>query len=81
MSTVTAPETAGGLPEAAAAAAPSGEARLFTSTLVLLSLGHFAVDFYGTAVATLQPVLSEHYGLTLTQAGFIGSSNPNRRWK
>jgi FSR family fosmidomycin resistance protein-like MFS transporter len=74
LSTVTAPEKAGVLSQAAAAAAPLGEARLFTSTLVLLSLGHFSVDFYATAVATLQPVLVEHYGLSLTQAGIIGGT-------
>ena len=73
LSTVTAPDSTR-VVSPAVAATPLGEARLFTSALVLLSLGHFAVDFYSTSVATLQPVLAEHYKLSLTQAGFISAT-------
>ena len=50
----------------------SPERKFVTSTLVLLSLAHFSVDFYSGSVATLQPVFAEHYSLSLTQAGLIG---------
>jgi MFS transporter, FSR family, fosmidomycin resistance protein len=74
LSTVTAPEKAGVVSQAAPAAAPFAEAKLLSSTLVLLSVGHFAVDFYSSSVATLQPALAERYGLSLTQAGLIGGA-------
>ncbi len=73
MSTVIVPGKAQ-VASPAVAAAPLSEGRLFTSALVLLSLGHFTVDFYSTSVATLQPVLAEHYKLSLTQAGFISAT-------
>ena len=47
-------------------------AKLVTSSLVVLCLAHFSVDFYAGAVSTLQPVLVERYGLTLTQVGTLG---------
>jgi len=73
LSTVTAPDSTR-VVSPSVAPTPLGKARLFTSALVLLSLGHFSVDFYSTAVATLQPVLAEHYRLSLTQAGFISAT-------
>ncbi|MCP5118641.1 MAG: MFS transporter [bacterium] len=47
-------------------------ARTGVFTLVLLSLGHFAVDMYSGAVGALQPRLVERLGLSLTQAGILG---------
>ena len=43
-----------------------------TSSLVVLCFAHFAVDFYASAVSTLQPVLVERYSLTLAQVGTLG---------
>jgi FSR family fosmidomycin resistance protein-like MFS transporter len=40
--------------------------------LVLLSLGHFCVDLYSSALAAFQPWLVAKLHLTLTQAGFLG---------
>lgn len=42
---------------------------LLTGPFLLLCFGHFAVDFYSSAVATLQPLLAEKYTLTLAQVG------------
>ena len=47
-------------------------AALLTSSLVVLCLAHFVVDFYASAISTLQPVLVERYSLTLTQVGTLG---------
>jgi MFS transporter, FSR family, fosmidomycin resistance protein len=74
LRTITAPEKAGIVSQATPAAAPLADAKLLSSTLVLLSFGHFAVDFYSSSVATLQPALAERYGLSLTQAGLIGGA-------
>jgi len=40
--------------------------------LVLLSLGHFCVDLYSSALAAFQPLLVTKLGLSLTQAGLLG---------
>ncbi|MDP2997854.1 MAG: MFS transporter [Bryobacterales bacterium] len=40
--------------------------------LVLLSLGHFFVDLYSSALAVLQPLLLAKLNLSLTQAGVLG---------
>jgi len=40
--------------------------------LVLLSLGHFFVDLYSSALAVLQPLLLAKLNLSLTQAGLLG---------
>ena len=40
--------------------------------LALFSLGHLTIDLYASLVATLQPVLVQHYVLSLTQAGVLG---------
>lgn len=47
-------------------------ARFSLLTLVLLSAGHFAVDLYSGALGALQPLLVDHYRLTLTDAGILG---------
>jgi FSR family fosmidomycin resistance protein-like MFS transporter len=41
-------------------------------SLVLLSLGHFFVDLYSTALSAFQPVLVTKHQLSLTQAGLLG---------
>lgn len=45
-----------------------------TLPLVLLCLGHMAVDLYSSAISTLQPVLVGHFGFTLAQAGVLGGT-------
>ena len=40
--------------------------------LALFSLGHLTIDLYASLVATLQPVLVQHYALSLTQVGILG---------
>ena len=40
--------------------------------LVLLSLGHFFIDLYSSALAVLQPLLLAKLNLSLTQAGVLG---------
>ena len=40
--------------------------------LVLLSLGHFFIDLYSSALAVLQPLLLAKLNLSLTQAGLLG---------
>ena len=40
--------------------------------LILLCLGHFAVDVYSGALGALQPLLVERFGITLTQVGILG---------
>ena len=44
---------------------------LISSSLLLLCLGHFSVDFYSGALATLQPLLVERYSLSLSQVGTL----------
>ena len=44
---------------------------LISSSLLLLCLGHFSVDFYSGALATLQPLLVERYSLNLFQVGTL----------
>lgn len=41
-------------------------------TLLLLSLGHFFIDLYSSALSVFQPLLGQKLGLTLTQAGILG---------
>jgi FSR family fosmidomycin resistance protein-like MFS transporter len=41
-------------------------------SLVLLAAGHFSVDLYSGALGALQPLLVKRFGLTLTDAGFLG---------
>ena len=43
-----------------------------TRRLILLSLGHFFIDLYSTALGALQPLLVARYGLTLFRAGTLG---------
>jgi MFS family permease len=47
---------------------------VITLPLVLLCLGHMAVDLYSSAISTLQPVLVEHFGFTLAEAGMLGGT-------
>lgn len=47
-------------------------ARTSLRLLALLSLGHFFVDLYSSALGALQPLLVERCRLTLTQAGILG---------
>lgn len=41
-------------------------------TLALLSLAHFFIDLYSSALSGFQPVLVERLGLSLAQAGLLG---------
>ena len=43
-----------------------------TKRLVLLSLGHFFIDLYSSALGGLQPLLVARYSLSLLQAGTLG---------
>lgn len=47
-------------------------AALLTGPFLLLCFGHFAIDFYSAAVATLQPLLADKYSLSLAQVGVLG---------
>jgi MFS transporter, FSR family, fosmidomycin resistance protein len=51
---------------------PSRVARTGMLSLVLLALGHAAVDLYSGALGALQPLLVERYQMTLAQAGMLG---------
>jgi MFS transporter, FSR family, fosmidomycin resistance protein len=42
------------------------------TALILLSLGHFTVDLYSSAIGVFQPPLVEKLHLSLTQAGILG---------
>lgn len=71
MKTSTASE-----PVSAELLTPTGRASgpavpLISSSLLLLCLGHFSVDFYSGALATLQPLLVERYSLNLSQVGTL----------
>jgi FSR family fosmidomycin resistance protein-like MFS transporter len=44
---------------------------LLTGPFLLLCFGHFAIDFYASSVATLQPLLAEKYSLSLAQVGTL----------
>ena len=61
--------------QAPASTAPSAAApaiaAILTGPFLLLCLGHFAVDFYASSVATLQPLLADKYSLTLAQVGVL----------
>jgi FSR family fosmidomycin resistance protein-like MFS transporter len=59
---------AGRVEEVPAAKAPG----LISQTLLLLSLGHLTVDLFSSAVPTLQPLLAQHFSLSLAQAGVLG---------
>jgi FSR family fosmidomycin resistance protein-like MFS transporter len=41
-------------------------------TLLLFSIGHFAIDMYSGAIGAFQPLLVAKLGMTLTQAGLLG---------
>ncbi|MBI4875186.1 MAG: MFS transporter [Acidobacteria bacterium] len=49
-----------------------GISRAGISALILLSLGHFCVDLYSSALAALQPLLIDKLHFSLTQAGVLG---------
>jgi FSR family fosmidomycin resistance protein-like MFS transporter len=49
-----------------------GISRAGLLVLVLLSLGHFFIDLYSSALAVLQPLLLAKLNLSLTQAGVLG---------
>lgn len=46
--------------------------RLLSEAMVWLSLGHLVTDLFSSAVPTLQPILSDRFGLSLAQAGLLG---------
>jgi FSR family fosmidomycin resistance protein-like MFS transporter len=41
-------------------------------SLILLSLGHFFIDLYSSALGAFQPLLVERLGLSLSHAGLLG---------
>src|SRR5688572_7721723 len=43
-----------------------------SSPLVLLCAAHCIVDIYSSALGALQPLVVEHFRLTLSQAGLLG---------
>ena len=45
---------------------------LFSAGMILLAGAHLLTDLFSSTVATLQPVLGERFGLSLTQAGLTG---------
>lgn len=47
-------------------------ARVGMLSLILLSVAHFFIDLYSSAIGAFQPVLVEKLRLSLTQAGFLG---------
>jgi FSR family fosmidomycin resistance protein-like MFS transporter len=57
----------------AAAADARALTRVAVLPLVLFCLGHFIVDLYSSALGVFQPLLVERFGLSFTQAGFLGS--------
>ena len=59
---------AGRVEEVPAAKVPG----LISQTLLLLALGHLTVDLFSSAVPTLQPLLAQHFSLSLAQAGVLG---------
>jgi FSR family fosmidomycin resistance protein-like MFS transporter len=42
--------------------------------LTLLSIGHGSIDLYSSVVNTLQPLLVDRFGLSFTQAGWLGGT-------
>lgn len=68
-STASEPVSAELLTPAGGASGPA--VPLISSSLLLLCLGHFSVDFYSGALATLQPLLVERYSLNLSQVGTL----------
>jgi FSR family fosmidomycin resistance protein-like MFS transporter len=59
------------LPQGAAAVA-TPRTRLLTEAMVWLSLGHLTTDLFSATVPTLQPILTERFSMSLTQAGVLG---------
>ena len=59
------------LPQGAAPDTTS-RTRLLTEAMVWLSLGHLTTDLFSATVPTLQPVLTERFSMSLTQAGVLG---------
>lgn len=49
-----------------------GAMRAGWRTLLLYSVGHFAVDVYSAALGVFQPLLVAQRGVTLSQAGMLG---------
>jgi FSR family fosmidomycin resistance protein-like MFS transporter len=47
-------------------------ARTSLLTLALLSVGHFFIDMYSSALGALQPFLVDKFELSLTKAGILG---------
>lgn len=56
------------------APAPAITGRDWLMPLILYSLGHFCVDLYQGGLGALLPVLQNHFGLSFTQAGFLGGA-------
>ena len=76
MKTIVAPEISSPTPvvPAGTAVPPLARPGVITLPLVLLCLGHMAVDLYSSAISTLQPVLVGHFGFSLAQAGWLGGA-------
>ena len=51
---------------------PNRHSRSHITALVLYCLGHMMVDLYSASLGVLQPALIAAFGLSLTQAGFLG---------
>ena len=66
-----APMSSGALTDDESKASPSS-ASPRRGRLTLLSIGHGSVDLYSSVVSTLQPLLVERFGLSFTQAGWLG---------
>ena len=66
-----APMSSGALTDDESKASPNS-ASPRRGRLTLLSIGHGSVDLYSSVVSTLQPLLVERFGLSFTQAGWLG---------
>lgn len=53
-------------------AAADARGQGWRETLVLLSLAHFFIDLYSSALSALQPVIVARLGISLSQAGLLG---------
>jgi FSR family fosmidomycin resistance protein-like MFS transporter len=51
---------------------PQETRRAGQETLVLLSVAHFFIDLYSSALGALQPVIAARLGISLSQAGVLG---------
>jgi MFS transporter, FSR family, fosmidomycin resistance protein len=52
--------------------APASAERGAWLALTYYSIGHFFIDLYSNALGVFAPMLVEHLGISLTQAGFLG---------